>query len=92
MIADERPMTDTAEQRHRLARSQAQLAELEVEGRQLLKAAGIYLDHLARTADDTDDEAPLARDLADRITAVLDRRATTVMEIHEQAREVGVDR
>jgi hypothetical protein len=79
-------MTDHDAERHRLAAVQAELAMIEVEARKLLEAAGIYLAAIARVADD--DDAPLAADLADHITSLLDRRRLAEVEVYELAAEL----
>jgi hypothetical protein len=79
-------MTDTDPERARLVAVQAELAMIEVEARKLLEAAGIYLAAIARAADD--DDAPLAADIADRITSLLDRRRLAEVEVYELAAEL----
>jgi hypothetical protein len=79
-------MTDT-DHRRRLAAAQAELVSVDAEARKVLEACSIYLGALAR-ADDAD---PLARQLADRCRSLLDRRTLAIAELHEQAREMGVD-
>jgi hypothetical protein len=81
-------VTDHDAERARLAAVQAELASIEVEARKLLEACAVYLNALARAADDTDDADPLPRDIADRITALLDRRRLAEAEVWELAAEM----
>jgi hypothetical protein len=78
---------DRGAHRRRLAAAQNELMTVDYETRRVLEAAAVHLGALAR-ADDAD---PLARQLADRCRSLLDRRRLAVTEIHEQAREMGVD-
>jgi hypothetical protein len=81
-------MTDHDAERLRLAAVQAELAMIEVEDRKLLEVCAAYLNALCRAAADAGDEAPQARDLADRIRSLLDRRRLAEAEVYELATEM----
>jgi hypothetical protein len=86
-------VTDTRDaQRARLAAAQAELVDVEVDSRRLLAFSEAVLAAIAKAG--TEDNAPLAGELAGQIRALLDRYELAKAEAFELAaelREQGVD-